>query len=74
MLFPTAEGEKGLEKAVGELVRDAVAREVKDGASIVILSDRGVGPELAPIPILLATAADHHHLIRLGIRTQCGHE
>ncbi|HET6246536.1 MAG TPA: glutamate synthase large subunit [Tepidisphaeraceae bacterium] len=71
MLFPTAEGEKGMEKAVAGLC-DAVAEKVRGGASIVILSDRGVGPELAPIPSLLATAAVHHHLIRLGIRTQCG--
>ncbi|MDB5289397.1 MAG: gltB 2 [Phycisphaerales bacterium] len=71
MLFRVADGEKGLAIAVEELC-DSVATSVKEGASIVILSDRGVGPEVAPIPSLLATAAVHHHLIRLGIRTQCG--
>ena len=34
------------------------------GVNILILSDRGVSPELAPIPMLLATGAVHHHLIR----------
>ncbi len=42
------------------------------GASILVLSDRGVDAEHAPIPSLLATAAVHHHLIREGTRTQCG--
>jgi hypothetical protein len=43
---------------------------VQDGASILILSDRGVDKDRAPIPSLLATAAVHHHLIREGTRTQ----
>ena len=40
--------------------------------NILILSDRGVGPERAPIPSLLATAAVHHHLVRAGTRLQAG--
>ena len=31
-----------------------------------------VGPDRAPIPALLATAAVHHHLIRKGLRTSVG--
>ena len=46
---------------------DAVAA----GFNILILSDRGVGPNLAPIPSLLATAGVHHHLVREGTRTLC---
>src|SRR5688572_17679545 len=71
MLFNVAEGEAGLQKALEELLENA-AKAVKDGASILILSDRGVDAERAPIPSLLATAAVHHHLIREGTRTQCG--
>ena len=71
MLFKVADGEAGLEKAVEELC-DAAAKAVSEGASILILSDRGVDAEHAPIPSLLATAAVHHHLIRQGTRTQCG--
>ena len=41
------------------------------GFDILILSDRGVGPQLAPIPSLLATAGVHHHLVREGTRTRC---
>jgi glutamate synthase (NADPH) large chain len=71
MLFNVAEGEAGLGAAVDQMCSD-VSKAVKDGASIVILSDRGVDRDKAPIPSLLATAAVHHHLIREGTRTQCG--
>ena len=71
MLFNVAEGEAGLEKALDALC-DAAAKAVREGASIVVLSDRGVDAQRAPIPSLLATAAVHHHLIRQGTRTQCG--
>ncbi len=45
---------------------------VDEGASILILSDRDVGPEWVPIPSLLATAALHHSLILSGRRLACG--
>jgi hypothetical protein len=71
MLFNVNEGEDGLKNALEALMQKA-AEAVKEGASIVILSDRGVDAENAPLPALLATAAVHHHLIREGTRTQCG--
>jgi glutamate synthase domain-containing protein 2/glutamate synthase domain-containing protein 1/glutamate synthase domain-containing protein 3 len=71
MLFNVADGEEGLAKALEELMV-AAANAVKDGASIVVLSDRGVDRDHAPIPSLLACSAVHHHLIREGTRTQCG--
>ncbi len=71
MLFPVIEGEAGLEKAVDALCSEA-AKAVREGASIIVLSDRGVDAQHVPIPSLLATAAVHHHLIREGTRTQCG--
>jgi glutamate synthase (ferredoxin) len=71
MLFPAAEGGKGLERALEKLCRKA-GQAIQRGYSILILSDRGVDLEQAPIPALLATAAVHHHLIRQGTRTQVG--
>jgi len=71
MLFNVADGEAGMEKAV-EALCAAAAAAVRDKASILVLSDRGVDAQHAPIPSLLATAAVHHHLIRQGTRTQCG--
>src|ERR1700740_885097 len=42
------------------------------GHNILILSDRAISAERAPIPALLATSAVHHHLIRQGLRTSTG--
>ncbi|MGA9262163.1 MAG: glutamate synthase large subunit, partial [Desulfobacterales bacterium] len=71
ILFRMEEGSRGLERALTALCRSAVGA-VKNGATILILSDRGTDERLAPIPALLATAALHHHLIREGLRTRCG--
>jgi glutamate synthase domain-containing protein 1 len=68
MLFPANE-EGGLEKALEGLCEKA-EKEVQGGATVLILSDRGITGEQAPIPSLLATAAVHHHLVREGIRTR----
>ena len=40
------------------------------GCNILILSDRRIDKDYAPIPSLLATSGLHHHLIREGTRTQ----
>ncbi len=71
MLFDVGDGEAGLAKGVDALCV-AVAKAVADGASLVVLSDRGIDRDHAPIPSLLATAAVHHYLILQGTRTQCG--
>ena len=61
----------GLEEAMDKLCAEA-SKAIEDGYSILILSDRGVDEDNAPIPSLLATAGVHHHLIREGTRTRCG--
>lgn len=71
MLYPAHEGGDGLRRALSELCA-AASQSVEKGYSILILSDRGVSPDLAPIPALLATAAVHHHLIREMKRSLCG--
>jgi glutamate synthase (ferredoxin) len=67
-------GKKGgpvteLERAMDEVCALA-DKAFAEGANILILSDRGVGPAKAPIPALLAVAGLHHHLIRNGTRTR----
>jgi len=71
MLFPVNEGGKGLQQALEELYHKA-SQAIVDGYTFLILSDRGVCKELAPIPALLATAGVHHHLVREGTRTRVG--
>ncbi|MEW6635751.1 MAG: glutamate synthase large subunit, partial [Actinomycetota bacterium] len=67
-LFPVSAGEKGLGEAVDRLCEEA-ERAVRRGSAVLVLSDRGVSEEMAPMPSLLATSAVHHHLVRCGIRT-----
>jgi glutamate synthase (ferredoxin) len=69
ILFEPGEDGPGLERAMDELCRQA-SRAISDGTNILILSDRDVDPENAPIPALLAVAGLHHHLIREGTRTK----
>jgi glutamate synthase (NADPH) large chain len=70
-LYPAGDGAEGMEHAIDELCR-AASRAVWDGASIVVLSDRGVDAVNAPLPPLLAVSAVHSHLVREGARTMCG--
>ena len=70
MLYRPEEGGAGLATALEQLCLQA-SQAVKAGHNILILSDRGVSRELAPIPSLLATAGVHHHLVREGARTRC---
>jgi glutamate synthase domain-containing protein 2/glutamate synthase domain-containing protein 1/glutamate synthase domain-containing protein 3 len=68
-LFPVEDGEKGLERALDQLCRRA-SLAIKSGYSLLILSDRGLDVDYAPIPSLLALAAVHNHLVRDETRTQ----
>ncbi|HET7559111.1 MAG TPA: glutamate synthase large subunit, partial [Limnochordia bacterium] len=68
-VFPAADGPAGLQRAVRELCRRAEAA-VRDGAHLLILSDRALDEQHALIPSLLATAAVHHHLLRTELRNR----
>lgn len=71
ILFP-AKGKgsgKALEMALDEICQTA-EKAVDNGENFIILTDRGINKDLAPIPSLLATSAVHHHLIRRKKRTQ----
>jgi len=69
-LWPVAEGPAGLKPALDRLVRQA-EEAVDRGAGLLVLTDRGANAEHAPIPMLLAVGAVHHHLIRRGKRMRC---
>jgi glutamate synthase (NADPH/NADH) large chain len=71
ILFPIEGGEKGMVQAIEELYAQA-SKAIQEGCNILILSDRGVDENKAPIPSLLATAGLHHHLVREGTRTKVG--
>ncbi|HUO16583.1 MAG TPA: glutamate synthase large subunit [Verrucomicrobiae bacterium] len=67
-LFPAAESESGLERALDQLCRSA-SLAVSSGYTLLILSDRGVDKGYVPIPSLLALAAVHNLLVREETRT-----
>ena len=71
LLFRVAEGPDGIGVAVDELCKQA-SKAIQDGEKFLILSDRGVNEEWAPIPSLLGVAAVHHHLVRQETRTEVG--
>src|SRR4028119_2457529 len=78
-LYKIAAGPGGLKSAVEQLCQEAAA-SVREGARILILSDRiskaegessvGLSAECTYIPPLLAVGAVHHHLIAVGLRMQ----
>jgi glutamate synthase (NADPH/NADH) large chain len=68
-LFRATDGEAGLKRALDELCQRA-SLAVESGYSLLILSDRGVNKDYAPIPSLLALAAVHNLLVREETRTQ----
>ena len=70
-LFQVSEGGEGLRARIEEIRRE-VSEAIKDGAHIIVLSDRDGDSENAPIPSLLLTSAIHHHLIREKTRTRVG--
>ncbi len=71
ILFKAAEGAKGLETALDTMFA-AADKAISEGTTIVILSDRDLNKENAPIPALLAVAGLHHYLIRKGSRSKIG--
>jgi len=70
-LFSIADGGDSLRDRLTE-IRAEVSQAIKDGARIIVLSDRDGDAENAPIPSLLLTSAVHHHLIREKTRTKVG--
>lgn len=71
ILFDPTTGVEGMRSTI-EAICQEVDRAISAGASIIILSDRGIDKNRAPIPSLLAVAGLHHHLIRTGTRTRVG--
>ncbi|HTJ89542.1 MAG TPA: glutamate synthase large subunit [Acidocella sp.] len=66
--FKVENGEGGLRRALERIRREA-EEGVRIGCTHVILTDEAMGPERAPIPMILATGAVHTHLVRQSLRT-----
>ena len=70
-VYPVSEGGAGLRAALDDVCRQA-DQAIENGATVLVLSNRGATADMAPIPSLLLTAAVHHHLVREKLRTQVG--
>ncbi|MGB7581207.1 MAG: glutamate synthase large subunit [Sedimentisphaerales bacterium] len=62
---------ESLRKALDTLVDDA-EKAIRNGVSLVIISDRNISQDKAAIPSLLATGAVHHGLLGRGLRGEAG--
>lgn len=69
ILFEVDLGGAGLEKAMTNLFK-AADQAIREGANILVLSDRAIHEKQAAIPALLAVSGLHHHLIREKTRNQ----
>jgi glutamate synthase domain-containing protein 2/glutamate synthase domain-containing protein 1/glutamate synthase domain-containing protein 3 len=70
--YPAETGAAGMSAALDVVCAEAEEAVRSKEYNIIILSDRGTGPDRIPVPSLLATSAVHHHLIRQGLRTSVG--
>ena len=68
ILYPKAQGLNGLEDALDAIVIQ-IEKAIENKNNIIILSDRGVNQEFAPIPVLLACSFVNHQLNRLRKRS-----
>jgi glutamate synthase (NADPH/NADH) large chain len=70
-LYKIEKGANGLERALEKCVQ-ATYKAVEEGHNIIILSDRGVNEDMAPIPMLMACSYIHHSLNLLQVRSKFG--
>ena len=69
--FPLDSGKSGLLEAFDRISADA-SQAIEDGYSLIVLTDRAIGPDRVPISALAAVGAVHHHLVREHARTRIG--
>ena len=69
--YPRAAGEAGLAAALDRICREATAA-IEAGHSLLVLSDRNIGPDRVAVSALLACGSVHHHLVRQEQRSRIG--
>lgn len=67
-----ADGEEDRLEEGLSVIRKKAEEAIHNNKKILVLSDRNVSAERAPIPSLLATGAVHHYLISKRLRTKAG--
>ena len=71
ILFEAERGTSEMAEALNRVCQQT-SNAIREGFNFVILSDRGVNAQMAPIPSLLAVSAVHNHLNEEGLRSEVG--
>jgi len=69
--YEKSEGTAGLAKRLDKICEEA-SDAIKEGCSLVVLTDRNISAQRVPVSTLLATGAVHHHLVKNQQRTRIG--
>ena len=69
--FEYSQGVAGMMSALDRIC-EAAEQAIDEGFSIVILSDREIGPDRVPLSALMACGAVHHRLVAEAKRTRLG--
>ncbi len=69
ILFDKNGGDNALENALNKIFETA-AENIKNGTTVIVLTDKNVDEKRVPIPSLLAASGLHHYLIQNGLRTK----
>ena len=69
--FDKSAGANGLQQTLDSIC-EASSKAIAEGYSLIILSDRNIGPDRIAISALVACGAVHHHLVTAHQRTQIG--
>ena len=69
--FDRSRGAAGMMSALDRIC-EATEQAIDEGFSVVILSDREIGPHRVPLSALMACGAVHHHLVEKAKRTRLG--
>jgi len=67
-VYRISSGAAGLEARMEQICAEA-DKAIDGGCTFIVLSDRAIDEDNAPIPAALATAGVHHHLVANGRRT-----
>lgn len=67
--FPKSEGLPGYPRALDRVFAEA-SQAIEDGISVIILSDRAIGPKRVALSALVACGGVHHHLVTLKKRAK----
>lgn len=59
---------EGLEAAIARICEEA-AQAIRDGKTLLVISDRKIRQGYLPANSAMVTGAIHHHLMKVGLRT-----